>query len=326
MDAEILNQTFGVEIEMYHITRARAAAVVQATLTRETGTAHSAFHEGGGYDAYAVHPVNGVWLADTGRWLIERDMSIQAANEIEKAELVTPILRYESMGLLQTILRDLRKAGARSDPNHMCGIHVHVGGEGHTPATLRNLANIMAAHEQLLRCALNLDASRIDTYCRPVDPQFLQLVNRKKPETMNALADIWYQSQGSDYARDAHYNRSRYHMLNLHSFFQHGNLEFRLFQFDNFDASAPAGHRGGIHAGQVKAYIQLCLALSAKAKAVRSASPRVLNTDNPKYAMRCWLLRLGFIGEDFATARELYTRRLEGDTAFRHGRPTKTAA
>jgi hypothetical protein len=36
--------------------------------------------------------------------------------------------------------------------------------------------------------------------------------------------------------------------------------------------------------------------------------------------MRTWLLRLGFIGEEFATARDFLTRNLSGDTAFRHGR------
>jgi len=36
--------------------------------------------------------------------------------------------------------------------------------------------------------------------------------------------------------------------------------------------------------------------------------------------MRTWLLRLGFIGEEFATARETLTKRLAGDTAFRNGR------
>ncbi|MCI5943815.1 MAG: alpha-L-fucosidase, partial [Eubacterium sp.] len=32
-----------------------------------------------------------------------------------------------------------------------------------------------------------------------------------------------------------------------------------------------------------------------------------------------WLLRLGFIGEEFATAREVLTKRLPGDAAFRSG-------
>ena len=38
--------------------------------------------------------------------------------------------------------------------------------------------------------------------------------------------------------------------------------------------------------------------------------------------MRTWLLRLGFIGDEFATARNFLTKNLDGDTAFRHGRET----
>lgn len=40
----------------------------------------------------------------------------------------------------------------------------------------------------------------------------------------------------------------------------------------------------------------------------------------------CWLLRLGFIGDEFATARRVLTYRLPGDTAWRNGRPTQAAA
>lgn len=99
--------------------------------------------------------------------------------------------------------------------------------------------------------------------------------------------------------------------------FTKGTVEFRLFQFD-----APAdGKLNGLHAGQLKAYIQLCLALSQMAKEVRTASPKPQQNENPKYAMRTWLLRLGFIGEEFATAREVLTKRLAGDASFRHGRP-----
>ena len=99
--------------------------------------------------------------------------------------------------------------------------------------------------------------------------------------------------------------------------FTKGTIEFRLFQFD-----APCGDKkNGLHAGQLKSYIQLCLALSQLAKQVKTASANPQQTENPKYAMRTWLLRLGFIGDEFKTARELYTKRLEGDTAFRNGRP-----
>ena len=104
-------------------------------------------------------------------------------------------------------------------------------------------------------------------------------------------------------------------MLNLHATFTKATVEFRLFQFD-----APEnGKLNGLHAGQLKAYIQLCLLLSQMAKSVRSASAKPQQNENPKYAMRTWLLRLGFIGEEFATAREVLTKRLPGDAAFRSG-------
>ena len=174
----------------------------------------------------------------------------------------------------------------------------------------------MAGHESLIAEALDLDRGRMSRYCRTVDPRFLEQLNKKKPQTMAALADIWYASHGAGYNRSAHYNDSRYHMLNYHATFTKATVEFRLFQFDR-----PAdGKRNGLHAGQLKGYIQFCLLLSQMAKEVKSASPKPQQHENPKYAMRTWLLRLGFIGDEFKTARDILTKRLAGDASFRNGR------
>ena len=40
-------------------------------------------------------------------------------------------------------------------------------------------------------------------------------------------------------------------------------------------------------------------------------------TDNPKYTMRCYLLRLGMIGADYKAARKVILRNLDGSAAFR---------
>lgn len=303
---EMKNQTIGVEVEMNNITRAKAAKLA------------ATFFGTGRYENTAGRNGYSTWSAwDTqGReWKFQRDVSIDGP-ESEKCELVTPILTYRDIETLQELIRRLRHAGAKSDSTRGCGVHIHIGAKGHTPQTLRNLANIMASHENLLAEALNLDRYRMHRYCRTVDEDFLEQVNRRKPKTMADLADIWYTSQNAGSGRTHHYNDSRYHMLNLHATFTKGTVEFRLFQFD-----APAdGKQNGLHAGQLKSYIQLCLALSQMAKQVKTASPKPQQNENPKYAMRTWLLRLGFIGDEFATAREILTRRLTGDTAFRNGR------
>ena len=304
---EMKKQTIGVEVEMNSITRQKAARVAAEFF----GTGRYEYTAGrNGYETWSA------WDEQGREWKMQKDVSI-AGPDSQKCELVTPILTYGDIETLQELIRRLRKAGAKSDYTRGCGVHIHIGAKGHTPQTLRNLANIMASHESLLKDALALDEYRVGRYCRPVDERFLKTVNKKKPKTMAKLADIWYTSQGEGYGRGQHYNGSRYHMLNLHATFTKGTVEFRLFQFD-----APAdGKLNGLHAGQLKSYIQLCLALSQMAKEVRSASAKPQQNENPKYAMRTWLLRLGFIGEEFATARDILTRRLSGDAAFRSGRP-----
>ena len=304
--SEMKNQTTGVEVEMNSITRQAAAKLAAEYFG--TGRWEDTARRNG-YCTWSA------WDANGREWKFQKDVSI-AGPDAEKTELVTPILRYEDIETLQELCRRLRKAGAKSDATRGCGVHIHIGANGHTPQTLRNLANIMASHEDLLADALRLDRRRMDRYCRTVDPDFLRLLNQRKPKTMAALADVWYRGNGADYGRSQHYNDSRYHMLNLHATFTKGTIECRLFQFD-----APAnGKQNGIHAGQLKSYIQLCLALSQLAKDVRTASPKPQQNENPKYAMRTWLLRLGFIGEEFATARDFLTRNLDGDAAFRNGR------
>ena len=299
-------QTIGVEVEMNNITRQEAAKTA-ATFFGTGRCEYTARRNG--YETWSA------WDSQGREWKFQKDVSISGPDD-QKCELVTPILTWADIEALQELCRQLRHRGAKSDASRGCGVHIHIGANGHTAQTLRNLANIMASHESLLASALNLDSYRINRYCRTVDQDFLERVNRRKPQTMSALADIWYGAQGCNYGRDQHYNSSRYHMLNLHATFTKGTVEFRLFQFD----TPSAERKGGIHAGQLKSYIQLCLALSQMAKTVRTASPKPQQNENPKYAMRTWLLRLGFIGDEFKTARDLFTNRLDGDAAFRNGR------
>ena len=215
---EMKKQTIGVEVEMNSIARDKAARV--AAKFFGTGR-HEYTARRNGYETYSA------WDAQGREWKFQKDVSI-AGPDSEKCELVTPILTYGDIETLQELIRQLRHAGAKSDAGRGCGVHIHIGAKGHTPQSLRNLANIMAGHESLIADALNLDRWRMNRYCRTVDPRFLEQVNRKKPQTMADLADIWYTSHGASYGRNQHYNDSRYHMLNYHATFTKGTVEFRL--------------------------------------------------------------------------------------------------
>lgn len=70
------------------------------------------------------------------------------------------------------------------------------------------------------------------------------------------------------------------------------------------------------------AYIQLIGAMWKLAREQKRISAREKPTDNEKYAFRCWLLRLGFIGADTKATRKILMRNLTGSAAFRYGAPS----
>jgi hypothetical protein len=69
----------------------------------------------------------------------------------------------------------------------------------------------------------------------------------------------------------------------------------------------------------IKAYTQLVAALATMAKEQKRITAKERTVDNEKYAFRCFLLRLGFIGEEYAAARKILLAGLSGNGSFRSG-------
>ena len=254
---------------------------------------------GGTYDTYTVGD-------STGRkWKVVSDSSIRCqargertASRLYAVEVVSPICRYEDIETVQQLIRELRKGGAKV--NDSCGIHIHVDASRHDPKTLRNVVNIMASKEDLLYKTLRVNIDR-QYYCQKADLRFLEDVNLKRPKSMSEFETLWYNGSSG---RHTHYHTSRYHALNLHSVFSKGTIEFRMFN-------------ATLHAGEVKSYIQLCLAISHQALIQKSASRSRTQSSNEKYTFRTWLLRLGMIGEEFKTARQHLLKNLDGNIAWK---------
>ena len=116
---------------------------------------------------------------------------------------------------MQAIIRKLRKDGAFASDT--TGIHIHLDGAPHTPQSIRNFINIVASKNDLLYKSLQIKVERI-AYYKKMDAYLVERMNRVKPTTFKHIAEIWY--AGYNENRQNHYHRSRYHFLNLHSFFQ----------------------------------------------------------------------------------------------------------
>ena len=286
------NQLFGVEVEMTGITREKEARLVAEVL--RTTPSHP--------ESICYHTRT---IADQAarKWKIMRDSSIEAIRndgtseplDEYRVEFVTPPLNYSDIELLQNIIRKLRENGAKAHSS--CGIHIHVDGANHTAVSLRRLVNFMTARQDLIYEALQI-GDRESNWCHKLNKTLLDAMKKDKNLTKEKAEEIWYSRANDGYCGGIdhqHYNATRYHGVNLHSFFTKGTVEFRLFN-------------STLHAGKIKAYIQFCLAVSAWA--ITSQEKIVFRsmdgyTPEQKVTIMRNILthRLGLYGDEFKTCR-----------------------
>ena len=138
-----------------------------------------------------------------------------------------------------------------------------------------------------------------------MDEYLVEKMNHSKPKTFAHLENIWYSGYSGN--RHGHYHHSRYHFLNLHCFF-HGNHTIEL-----------RGFNSELHAGKIRAYIVFALAMNHQALTQKSASYRKVQEENEKFAMRVYLNRIGFIGDEFKSCRKHLYEHLDGNAAWRYG-------
>lgn len=299
----IKEQNFGIELEFTGMTRERAAGKIQSIVG---GTVHNTHNSHQGW--YVLAP-------DGRKWKIMGDGSIDIERggrrgqyPGEACEFVTPICTYDDIPMIQECIRTLRKAGAKV--NKSCGCHIHVDAANHTAQSLKNLVFMTKAKQDLIFKAVGTQTSRLGRWCKPIEDNLVDNIRKITGKSLDKskLEDTWYNTYGTGdpFERQMHYNKSRYHILNLHSTWQRGTVEFRCFE-------------ATLHAGEIRAWLNLCLAMSAQAINSKRTSPEVLDTKgNDKYAFRCFLLRLGFIGDEYREIRHNLLKNLQGNAAWRN--------
>ena len=84
---------------------------------------------------------------------------------------------------------------------------------------------------------------------------------------------------------------------------------------------------GGLDGDTVKACAQFIAALCKTAKEKKRVTAKAWDEfENPRFAMRVWLIGLGMVGDDFKAARKFLLKNLTGNAAWRYGAPKKKAA
>ncbi|MST98506.1 amidoligase [Victivallaceae bacterium BBE-744-WT-12] len=293
--AELSGMRFGVEIETIGISRKDTVSAILTVVGGEIG------HEGGSYDKWHCIALDG------RKWNAVSDASIGRGN----AEIVSPILTYpDDISALQNVIRAIRKNGGKV--NSSCGIHVHVDASCLNGRQLGNLAKIVYKQEPLILHALQISEARLNSYTKPMEPSFIENVDKYRPHSIGQLGKLWYKDNDDHHTE--HYHSSRYHGVNFHSLFYRGTVEFRWFE-------------STLHAGKVKSYIQYCLLLVNRAREVKFAASkkRCLSMESAKYDMRVHLLRIGAIGDEFKTMRKFLLENMPGCASYKHKPEQKVA-
>ncbi len=289
--ANLDGERFGIEFETAGQSRSKIAqAVAEAT--------------GGRITARNVGPYQATLVMDekNREWIIHNDASIATINRHRGSEIVSPVLTYpDDIEMLKAVIRKVRETGVVV--HHSAGIHIHVSGENHTVKSLNNLAKMVYKNEDLIFDALNVSPSRRNRWAKPMEENFIDKIVNDRPQTKEQLNEAWF---GRYNGCPGHYSRERYRGLNYVNLWR----SIETIEFRYFNAS--------MNCLKIVPWIQLCLAMSVKAKSSKSASHKKIQTDNPKFNFRVWLVAgLGMVGKEFKDARETLTQNLPGNSAWR---------
>lgn len=232
-------RTFGIEIEMVGIDRATIAKAISSALGGEEPE-HVVDQEDETMSWERVRTQNG------DIWKVEDDDSLNAPEEL-RAEIVSPVLKESSIGLLKAVVSEIAATGART--NESCGVHVHIGAEEATVEDVCRLINVMIEQEPELIKEFGCNAKRLAEFARPMTTSFVENFRRNPPTNGKELERLWYGEPVDPKWQDDRYHESRYRGLNLQSYFYRFTVEFRYF-----DAS--------LDPDRIEAYIRRCIEIA----------------------------------------------------------------
>jgi len=89
------------------------------------------------------------------------------------------------------------------------------------------------------------------------------------------------------------------------------------FPWFSLEESAPD------NSDKVKAYTMLVEKLCAAAMQQKRVTAKEKHVKNEKFAFRVFLIRLGFVGDEYRITRKILLKNLSGNSAFKNGAPSK---
>ena len=165
--------------------------------------------------------------------------------------------------------------------------------EGFSIAMLRNLVNMLASKEHLITAAFELERPRRDA-------QLAEEIEEREIGDVDSFVAVWDELE-----------QGRAPGMKL-------NAATRTLLLE-MPKQAPA-------AEEMEAFAVLMVFMVNFAKCIRSASRKTAQAENPKFAFRTWLIRLGMNGDEFKATRKVLLAKLNGNSSFRSLKPSAASS
>lgn len=164
------------------------------------------------------------------------------------------------------------------------GFEIEFSFQGHTGTTLRNIVNMIASKQRLIMKAFNSDQEF-------VEESFVESLNEHDVSTLELFREALLKCRpercpGIDFDFDS---------------------QIFVLKLDSRNLDKP----------KVDAFCNLAALINEQAKTLKHTAFKPAQDENPKYAMRTWLIRLGMNGESYKASRKALIEALEGSSAFR---------
>lgn len=173
--------------------------------------------------------------SDLNSWCFQSDNSVRGkGHTMHGAELTSPILRGID-GLLQ-VYNAFKLLGEIEgvDIDSSCGLHVHHGVDRNVYSCkeLQQLVRIVHQYEDEFYLLIPGNRRDLET-CRPIEidvASFLSVCEGDTDKSNCRIKELWYSVANrydKEVGENARYDRTRYHGLNLHSYWYRSTIEFR---------------------------------------------------------------------------------------------------
>ena len=190
----------------------------------------------------------------------------------------------EDEQILRTVLNILKTAGATADGNGTVKLSL----QGLSGNALRNIANLIWCKQKLIRKALGRESDI-------VPEGLIDAINSVPIDTLEEFAEV------------------------VNTAIDVGKIEGNSeLEFDMVDKTLSFSFsNASLDANEVFAFITLCQLINEQGKKQRFSSTQQREVGNDKYSFRCFLLKLGFIGQEYKVVRKILLSRLDGNASFR---------